>query len=570
MLNPSATLARDSQKNHSAATLACFLLFAFLSFLWCRRFFSFEDLGSQVMMDGDPALNAWALNWVSRAFSTDLGSLFNGNTFYPYARSIALSEHMAALAIFNVPVRWFTDNPWVGYNLIIFGAYLLSAIGAYLLLYELTQSRLAACWAGIFWAFCFFRVHHLSHLQILTYQWFPFIALFILRLDKNPSLKNACLLSLFFILQALTSWYLAVIASFLALIIFVANLKPTQLTIRHFGSFALAGILVAIAIAPFAWPYIGAIRDTDLSGRLAAASTLGDQVKLLDFFFPPVSTYLGTLIPNNKYWVWQENTLFIGYSACLLALPGLWYSWQKNRRLALTALALILIGYVLALGYFSTALGGKLPLYYIAQKFSFIAAIRAPQRFALLIYFGVLLLSGYGIAYLASKFNARLSSVATALFALLFLFEVYPTNLPYGQPVVYRPSILDSEIAKLSKNKNESLVVLHYPIYTAMPGYPTNEAVYMVDSTIHWAKIMNGFSGAEPLGFKDNMKVLNTLPSPEALALLKKNDVNILAIHAALPEARRLELKAFFEAQPYATIRQVGADQFLVLLDHQR
>jgi len=283
MLNPSAALVRDSQKNHSVATLACFLLFAFLSYLWCRRFFSFEDLGSQVMMDGDPALNAWALNWVSRAFTTDLGSLFNGNTFYPYARSIALSEHMATLALFNVPVRWFTDNPWVGYNLIIYSAYLLSAVGAYLLLYELTQSRLAACWAGIFWAFCFFRVHHLSHLQILTYQWFPFIALFILRLDKNPSLKNACLLSLFFILQALTSWYLAVIASFLALIIFIINLKPTQFTIRHFGAFALAGVLVVIAIAPFAWPYIGAIRDTDLSGRLAAASTLGDQVKLLDF-----------------------------------------------------------------------------------------------------------------------------------------------------------------------------------------------------------------------------------------------------------------------------------------------
>ncbi len=521
------------------------------------------------MMDGDPALNAWALNWVSRAFTTDLGSLFNGNTFYPYARSIALSEHMATLALFNVPVRWFTDNPWVGYNLIIFSAYLLSAIGAYLLIYELTQSRLAACWAGIFWAFCFFRVHHLSHLQILTYQWFPFIALFLLRLDKNPSVKNACLLSLFFILQALTSWYLAVIASFLALIIFIINLKPTQLTLRHFGAFALAGVLVAIAIAPFAWPYIGAIRETDLSSRLVAASTLGDQVKLLDFFFPPVSTYLGAMIANNKYWVWQENTLFIGYSACLLALLGLWYSWQKNRRITFMALALILIGYVLALGYFSTALGGKLPLYYIAQKFSFIAAIRAPQRFALLIYFGVLLFSGYGIAYLATKFNARLSGVVASAFAALFLFEVYPTNLPYGQPVVYQPSILDLEIAKLSKNNTKPLVVLHYPIYTAMPGYPTNEAVYMVDSTAHWAKIMNGFSGAEPLGFKDNMKVLNTLPSPEALALLKKNNVSVLAIHAAVPETKRIELKTFFEAQPSVTIRQVGADQFLILLDQK-
>jgi len=162
-----------------------------------------------------------------------------------------------------------------------------------------------------------------------------------------------------------------------------------------------------------------------------------------------------------------------------------------------------------------------------------------------------------------------LSGGVVSAFAALFLFEVYPTNLPYGQPVVYQPSILDTEIAKLSKNKTKPLVVLHYPIYTAMPGYPTNEAVYMVDSTTHWAKIMNGFSGAEPLGFKDNMKVLDTLPSPKALALLKKNNVDVLAIHAALPEARRLELKTFFEAQPSATIRRVGADQFLILLDQK-
>jgi hypothetical protein len=54
------------------------------------------------------------------------------------------------------------------------------------------------------------------------------------------------------------------------------------------------------------------------------------------------------------------------------------------------------------------------------------------------------------------------------------------------------------------------------------------------------------------------------------LALLKKNHVNVLAIHAAVPETKRIELKTFFEAQPSATIRQVGADQFLILLDQQR
>ena len=179
----------------SAFACNCFIAFVFLllSILWCKNFFSFTDPGSHVMLDGDPALNAWALSWVSKSLVSDWFNLLNGNAFYPHQASITLSEHMTALAIFNLPVRLFTDNPWISYNFAILCAYLLSAIGGYKLLTELTHSRLAGLWGGIFWAFCFFRVHHIGHLQILAYQWFPFVALYLIRTLNTVSYTHLTL-----------------------------------------------------------------------------------------------------------------------------------------------------------------------------------------------------------------------------------------------------------------------------------------------------------------------------------------------------------------------------------------
>ena len=384
-----------------------------LSAIWCAHFFPLLHPNTSVMLDGDAGLNAWALNWVSRALTHDWINLFNGNTFYPHQNSIALSEHMAGLAIFNVPVQWFTNNPWVGYNLLIFNAYFFSAIGGYLFILHLTQNKLSAFWGGLFWAFGFFRIHHIGRIQILSYQWFPFIALFLLKTRCNPSIKNTLLFSVFFVLQALTSWYLAVIVSVLVTILFVANLSHTEWNKKHALAFGSAATLIVAAVSPFVSAYTEIIKDSSLNDRIASISGIGDQVKLADYLTPPSATFLGTFIPNNKYWIWQENTLFVGYTACILALIGVLYAWQKNKHIFSAALALLIIGFIFALGYVSPSLNVKLPLFYLAKIFPFIAAIRATQRYSLLIYFGVLILSSYGIAGLSSHLSKRNSILLT-------------------------------------------------------------------------------------------------------------------------------------------------------------
>src|ERR1051326_5699358 len=91
-------------------------LYLGLSVLVATRVFSLSHLGSHQLMDGDPALMCWTMQWVSRALVHDPRHLFTGNAFYPYPHAIVLTDPMISLAILNLPVRLFTSNPWVGYN----------------------------------------------------------------------------------------------------------------------------------------------------------------------------------------------------------------------------------------------------------------------------------------------------------------------------------------------------------------------------------------------------------------------------------------------------------------------
>ena len=103
------------------------------------------------MMDGDPALNAWVLDWVTHALTKSPAAILDGNAFFPYPRSIALAEHMVSLAVINVFLSPFGSSPWFGYNVLIFLSYFVSAAGGFVLVREWTGSIRAGIWAGLFW-----------------------------------------------------------------------------------------------------------------------------------------------------------------------------------------------------------------------------------------------------------------------------------------------------------------------------------------------------------------------------------------------------------------------------------
>jgi ABC-type transport system involved in multi-copper enzyme maturation permease subunit len=225
---------------------------------------------------------------------------------------------------------------------------------------------------------------------------------------------------------------------------------------------------------------------------------------------------------------------------------------------------LVVVGYVLALGYVSPSLGIRLPLAYAARGLPFLAGLRATQRFSLVIYMGILLLSSLGMARVAA-WRPRWATAATAALCALFLVEVFPVVLPFSASHPYSPSVPDRFIAQYQQTRSAPLVVLHLPIHQLRDAYPTDEAIYMTDSTWHWARILNGFSGGEPFGFIERMRILGTLPEPAAVSLVRQLGVDLIAVHGAAARAGN-PLWDFFSRQEWARVIRFPNGEFVVMV----
>ena len=230
-----------------------------------------------------------------------------------------------------------------------------------------------------------------------------------------------------------------------------------------------------------------------------------------------MATLLGQMRQAGP-WIWGEQTLYVGYTALALALVGLLIRRPRHltpdgnapprtvdTRWIATGICLVVVGFVLAKGFVSSQ-QVRLPLFHLSEVpgLDFLKGLRATQRFSLLLYFGIMILSGAGAATLAARCrSARAAWIAISLACLVFLAEVYPIRLPF-EPRPYEISRLDVAIPHLWRDETRAPVVVHLPIHHFLRAYATPEAVYMLDSTHHWARVVNGFSGASPHGFRQN------------------------------------------------------------------
>src|SRR5262249_19238824 len=161
-----------------------------------------------------------------------------------------------------------------------------------------------------------------------------------------------------------------------------------------------------------------------------------------------------------------------------------------------------------------------LPMHYLAKAVPALAGLRATQRFSLIIYIGVLMLSAMGVKQLIDRLSGRLQAVVCGTACTVFLIEVFPFTLPVSAANLYQVSAPDRARASYQRSLPAPLTVLHLPINYFREPYPISEAIYMLDSTAHWANVLNGFSGGVPNGFMDRMTMLNGLPDPSAAKLL--------------------------------------------------
>ncbi len=545
-----------------SATLAALLLFVVLSLVLTYPL-PFH-LADGVEDRQDALLNVWITAWDGHQLLHDPLHLFDANIFYPYPRTLAYSELLLGNGLLALPITAVTGNPVLGYNVALLLSFVLSGLGTYLLVLRLTRSPGAGLVAGTLFAFSAYRMTNLAQAQLLTTQWMPFALLSLYELMRRPRVRHVATLVLFFCLQALSSFYYAIL---LALAVGLLGVGGWIFGIRRRSvilRLLVAGVCCAVVMLPFALPYFQVQRELGFERALADNEPFSASLKQYGMV-PAGSVIHGRWLPSDDTPIaggYPVDALFPGLLAVALAVWGL---IRGRGGLRWWYLALLLGSLVLSFGprlYLApgqaAGLDATLPyawLYAIVPGFK---ALRAPVRFDALVTLALAVLAGYGVAALVrGRAQGWLAGFGVLVLVGLVVLEsvVWPASKVEAVPV---GDAVPPVYGWLAEQATEPLLELPMAF---TPGGPQLEYQYL--STYHWRTTPDGYSGFIPPKHGQIVYEMERFPAERSVSLLQALGVCDVVIHSErYPIPRWLEMEqSLLQVDDLALVEAFGTDQ---------
>ncbi len=457
---------------------------------------------------GDPLLNTWIIAWDAHALLTDSLHLFDANNFFPARNTLAYSEHLLSTALLNMPILLAAAEPVCAYNFALLTSFIVGGVGMYLLLLHYTRNRYAAFLAGLAFAFNPYRFAAIDHLHLITTQWIPFALLYLDRYLCSRKSRDLALCILFWLLTALSSWHLAVFVSVILGIYLLYNWLTDRaaFTGAVWWQLIIGAVIIALIMLPIFIPYLKVFSLL----RAARSADIGD------FFAAHLSDYL-TARNHNHLWgsisaPWRaregftvESNLFQGFLFPALALTSLWLLKRRTSRHLLLPLWLIMI--------LNVALTFALPYRIARTIIPPLALIRVPTRWIIGANFAMIILGGFTLAVLFTRIR-RAAPLVVLICAVWILLEGY--SAPIHEAKI---GALDevAEVYHWLARQDGDFGVLELPLYAAPRRQEYPEAQRQYASTLHWKRIVNGYSGFTPPHYLEIDERVVDFPSSESL-----------------------------------------------------
>jgi hypothetical protein len=484
---------------------------------------------------GDNWEYLWKMQWFVQALIEQQHSpVYVPQAFYPGGIDLTYSEIAPAHNLINLPLTYlfgFTTS----YNLSIFASFVLTAFFTYLLAQRLGAKPGAAWVAGLIFAFCVRRYHHvLGHFGMTGSQWLPLLLYAWEGLLSRRRVWDGALAGLAYSLATWSSLIYGTTAPFFLLIY----------TLGRLGIRGIPGLLAAwralLVMAMIALALVLPVAQPYLELQLQGGGIRHPYVELVANAIPP----LAYLLPNPFHPLWGqwaqqwyprepgEYYASVGYATLVLALAGLWLGRKRREVWALAAamccFMLLSFGPELRLG---TGPGLPLPALWLYEYAPVFGSIRTWGRMLLYVMPCLAVLAALALSALPPlRYRAGLLIAATLILAESV--AVLPMSSLQARPV-------DNWLREQPGTGS----VVHLPHDSGGP----REFYTLLFSA---KPTSQGHGKILPAVYREGLGLLAGFPAESALRLLQRWQADYLVVDVAGMNALDAGWQAELAAQP--------------------
>jgi hypothetical protein len=509
-----------------------------------------RQLSRWLISAGDPVFQTWTMAWNWHAVTTNPLSIYDANVFYPWRNVLAWSDHLFGQTLLVWPIFALGGNAILASNVSTLLAFSLSGFAMYLLIYDLTGSRIAGLLAGIAYAFAPSRMAHLEHLHLLSAQWPPLMLLCLRRMTVSAGSARrwwAAGLGGCFFAQGLFGIYflyfsivmLVIVGGvYLALALWERNRRLAEAV----GLAALACALAGVLLVPTLLPYQQIHDDLGIEREVSEVefwSAERDDYRAVW----PRNRLLGDVEPFARHYLDLERALFPGLLVSSLAVVGLFNRRRPRERLVLVA---ITIGsFVLSLGLTVQPFGREItaPYQLLYDWLPGFRAIRVPARFGVFGLVGLAGLAGLGVDQLVTWSRRLMNTDWQPWFQRLLLTGGLAFLLVETLTLMrLSPELpLDERRADYAWMAEHPAPTLELP----MGDGPVASAWPNFWSIQHWNPVANGYSGIVAPTYDLLREAAKTFPDPAFVRFLQGMGIETVVVHgdevlAGVPDAKAL------------------------------
>jgi hypothetical protein len=514
----------------------------------------------RIMDAGDSAFFAWEIGWEVHALRTGLAQLPHGNIFHPMRYTLAMDEPVIGTTLLVLPLALFTDDAVWLFNVARLLTFALSGFTAYRLARELGCGEGPSLVAGTGFGFSLIKSDQIAHLSTLGTQWLPLVVLFTYRYSRTGRLRDAFLAGMFYVLATLACGYHGLIG---AIVLPLAALPLFWHQWRLAARAVPAMLVTALALVPLYLLHHAGLKP--LSYVRGPLETIYYSASLETFFATqPWNWLYGKITAPFRT---ASNELFPGLVPPAIILAGALVLFRERRRPSAAALSFAIMGLaaiLVALGPEIRLFGRTLcvgPFGLLREVLPVFQMIRVPSRAGAFLALAVSMLFALGLARWRDR--PRLLGAVGVLVVVESL--MIPIPMPDWAKVIDTrqppPPVYTWLAAQPGEFPIVELPILDIRGVFQQPAY--HESIYMVHSTRHWKRLLNGYAGIEPSQYVDLRETSKRFPSEDSIAMFRALGARYVILHnrAFGPHKRaRIERDLPQFAETLRVVQRLGDD----------